>query len=185
MLPLVGQGEEEGDYKNYVGGATEPEASYNKATVDYLKTYYTPDGRSGTAPQFVRQAQFFVSGMTIGSKEEEITKKFGPPESMPRTFDSEQGLYTKNYLYENISVYVVGGKIQTLTCGSTRCKTTDGITIGSTLEQVFKAYGPTRVLKGFRGSSTLKYDVQSTRFNLILYMKRDKVERIVLFNDNP
>jgi len=81
-----------------------------------------------------------VNGIKLGDSESLIKKKLGNPNKIESGYSEAITKNTKYLYYNGLTIYLADDEMLNLSCAES-CITGKGIKIGSTIKQVFDAYG--------------------------------------------
>lgn len=81
-----------------------------------------------------------INGIKLGDSEGRIIKKLGKPDKIETGFSEAITKNTKYLHYKGLKIYLTEDEMLNLSCKHS-CITDKGIKIGSTIKQVFDAYG--------------------------------------------
>jgi len=110
--------------------------------------------RHDTADVYIKERQFKLSGVSLGSSIRSAERVFGKPDSVA----SAEGVYAdtgRTYYFEGVEVCVDGNQVWTIRCKNPKHRTANGIRVGASIARVFQTYGVTSKQpadKGYRVS---------------------------------
>ena len=87
----------------------------------------------------IAQADFAISGVTIGSSAPEVRQAFGEPERVIDNADSDFGP-NQRLMYEGVDAYLIDGTVHALRCTKRGYPTPAGLQVGDSLDRVFELY---------------------------------------------
>lgn len=101
---------------------------------------------AGTADARIDAGRMALGGITVSSTEDYVKQTYGPPSAVSRSFNQVQDQYVKEYNYGDsffVAVLEEDGTVLWLMSRErhNNIATPDGITVGSTLDDVLHAYG--------------------------------------------
>jgi hypothetical protein len=129
--------------------------------------------------------EFFIEGISIGSSYDEIVGRLGKPVRVKEEIiTGGPGLLV---YYEGMEIVVSDDEVVNITVTGPGYRMKNGITVGSSREEVFEKLGKTEeTIRG--GRRTLSYGVLTPTggyadAQLIIYLKDNTVDEIVFFFD--
>jgi hypothetical protein len=130
----------------------------------------------------ITKDQFKISGITIGTKRDEVVKIFGNPDSSISVPDEVVDDSGETLSYEGLEIYVAANKVYNIKCKNKKYSTADSIKVGDSIEKVFKTYGKTDIIKR-NEQDMICYWLIKSDCQLIFHIRNKKVYLIHFWMD--
>ncbi|MFS8117813.1 MAG: hypothetical protein ACMG55_04885 [Microcoleus sp.] len=152
-----------------------PVAGMNK-TVVALETVLSATQK----PAAIDYSRLEIGGVRLGMSVEDAKRKLGKPQrEETKSADSAIGGKIRTLTYSKLTVAALDGKVYLISTTNPKLATIDGVKVGDNSQKVIKTYGyGWQSVHG--GATRLTYSNNQKASNLVLELKGDRLQKIVV-----